>query len=162
VTSPDGREQVVFTNETWLPSVANSLASTNTSHQPGTGISDDLYAAYIRNVSSFGYSPLFRVISVTQDKSGYLLNGNPARHLSLMIQYGSSAPTTLDGYLVASGNTYFSVYWGAGSAGISPGPTQADQDNAAGIAKTFTTGGVSALSPATTSDQSLSIVVHYG
>jgi len=161
VTSQDGREVIVITNETWLSAGQNSTVSANPAHEPTTEISDDVYTTYIRNITSPGYFHQFRIISVTKDQNFYQINGNPARHLSIMVQYGSSAPASLDGYLISSGNSWYSEYWGAGNEGISPGPSQMDHDTALAIVKTFTTTAVS--TPVQESgDQSLGMVVHYG
>jgi hypothetical protein len=80
-----------------------------------TEISDSFYNGFLTGaVNSFGSGST--VTNVQRDPTYYIINGNPARHVSFDVhQNGEDA--SIDGYLISSGNDqHVAMWWGYSGA----------------------------------------------
>ena len=111
------------------------LSGTITSafNNPGkTQISDELYDSFIEGIK-LGETDQIKITSFVKDSNQYLINGNPARHVSV---YSQMSGENLNGdfYLIAHENAYYIAGYFASS-----GSSQSDSTTATNIMQTFTT-----------------------
>ena len=102
-------------------------------NDPGkTQISDEFYDGFVKGIKS-GETDQIKFTSLVKDSNHYLINGNPARRVTLYSQIGGE---TLNGdfYLIAHENSYYVEGYFAMA-----GSTQSDASTASDIMRTFTT-----------------------
>jgi len=137
IISPDGEEQVVINNETYLSATINSTSTTE--------IPDDVYDRYINEhrlagqTSAPGYGWTGTLISVQQDYNRYTINGNPARHVTFIMNVKGGPLFEEEAYLIEAGTVYYSGWCGPSGGGWSAGNLPQNTKTALTIMQSFTT-----------------------
>ncbi|WP_292370724.1 hypothetical protein [Methanoregula sp. UBA64] len=97
-----------------------------------TKISDELYDQIVDGVKKSG-SDKVKFTSIVKDSNYYLINGNPARRMTLYMTANGESLSG-DWYVIAHGNKYYILGYSAMN-----GATQSDSSTATTIMQTFAT-----------------------